>query len=79
MIVLSTVDLQFHGWFVPISLRPVIGTVAADVMATVWSSCSSLLPLGVGISIYKTAPRIWLRILSVALEKELSVLTMLND
>ena len=32
-----------------------------------------------GFSIYKTAHRIWLRILSTALEKELIVLTMLND
>ena len=29
----------FQGWFVPISLRPVLGTVAAYVRATVWSSC----------------------------------------
>ena len=35
LIVLSTVSLQFQGWFVPISLRPVLGIVAAYVMATV--------------------------------------------
>ena len=29
----------FQGWFVPISLRPVLGTVAAYVRATVSSSC----------------------------------------
>ena len=40
LIVLSTVSLQFQGQFVPISLRPVLGVVAAYVMATVWSSCS---------------------------------------
>ena len=40
LIVLGTVNLQFHGWFVPISLRPVLRTVATYVMATVWSSCS---------------------------------------
>ena len=39
-IVLSTVNLQFQGQFVSISLRPVLGTVAAYVMATVRSSCS---------------------------------------
>ena len=43
LIVLSTVNLQVQGWFVPISLRPVLGIMqdgAAYVMATVWSSCS---------------------------------------
>ena len=39
-LVLSTVDLQFQGWFFPISLRPVLGVVAAFVMATVRLSCS---------------------------------------
>ena len=73
-IVLDTVNLQFQGWFVPISLRPVLGIVAAHVMATVWSSCSYLLPPGGGYSIYKTAHRIPLRILSIAFEEELKVL-----
>ena len=49
--------------------RSVLRTVAAYVMATVRSSCSSL-PGGI-FSTYKTAHRIWLRILSTALEKEL--------
>ena len=40
LIVLTTVNLQFQGQFIPISLRPVLGIVAAYVMATVWSSCS---------------------------------------
>ena len=40
LIVLSTVNLQFQDQFVSISLRPVLGTVAAYVMATVRSSCS---------------------------------------
>ena len=40
LIVLSTVSLQFQGWFVPISLRPVLGIVAAYVVATAWSPCS---------------------------------------
>ena len=79
LIVLSTVNLQFQGRFVPASLRPALRIVAAYVMATVWSSCSSLLPPGGGFSIYKTAHRIWLRILSVALEEEIKSLTMLND
>ena len=40
LIVLSTVNLQFQGQFVPISLRPALRIVAAYVMVTVWSSCS---------------------------------------
>ena len=40
LIVLSTANLQFQDPFVPISLTPVFGIVAAYVMATVWSSCS---------------------------------------
>ena len=33
-IVLGTVNLQFQGWFVSISLRPILGIAAAYVMAT---------------------------------------------
>ena len=40
LIVLSTVNLQFQGQFVPISLRPLLRAVASYVMATGWSSCS---------------------------------------
>ena len=40
LIVLSTVNLQFQGQFVPASLQPVLRIVAACVMATVWSSNS---------------------------------------
>ena len=40
LILLGTVNLQFQGLFVPISLMPVLGIVAAYVMATAWSSCS---------------------------------------
>ena len=40
LVVLGTVNLQFQGRFVPISLRPVLRIVAAYVMAIVWSSCS---------------------------------------
>ena len=38
--VLGAVNLQLQGLFVPISLRPVLGIVAAHVLGTVWSSCS---------------------------------------
>ena len=37
LIVLGTVNLQFQGQVVSNSLRPVLGTVAAYVMAIVWS------------------------------------------
>ena len=40
LIVLGTINLQFQGPFVPISLWPVLGTAAAHVLGTVWSSCS---------------------------------------
>ena len=73
MVVLGTVNLQFQGYFVSISLRPVLRIVAASVVGTVWSS-SSLLPPGGAFGSYKTAHRIWLRILSIALEKELKAL-----
>ena len=39
-----------------------------------WAACSYLLPPGGGFGICKTAQRMWLRILSVALEEELKVL-----
>ena len=62
LISLGTVHLQFQVLFVSISLRPVLGTVAAHVMATAWSSWSSLLPPGEGFNVDKTAHRTWLRI-----------------
>ena len=40
VIVLGTVNLQFRGPFVPISLRPFLRIVAAYVVGIVWSSCS---------------------------------------
>ena len=40
LIALGTVNLQFQGPFVPISLSPVLRTVAACVVGTVWLSCS---------------------------------------
>ena len=40
LIVLGTVNHQFQGLFVSISLRPILKIVAAHVTSTVWSSCS---------------------------------------
>ena len=40
LVVLGTVNLQFQSNAVSIFLRPVRGTGAAYVTATVWSSCS---------------------------------------
>ena len=40
LVVLGTVILQFQGPFVPISLHPVLGIVAAHILGTIWSSCS---------------------------------------
>ena len=51
--------------------------MADYVMATVWSFCGKLLLPGGGLSVCKTGHRIWLRILSIALEKELEVLPWL--
>ena len=39
-VILGTTSLQFHGWLVPISLRPLLGIAAVFVMVIVWSSCS---------------------------------------
>ena len=69
LIVLGTINLQFQGWFVPIS---------RDQFSELWQLMSRLqsrhyivlLPGG-GFNTYKTTHRIWLRILSIALEKEL--------
>ena len=40
LIVLGIGNLEFQGPIVSISLRPVLRTVAADVMSRFWSSCS---------------------------------------
>ena len=40
LIVLGVVNLQFQGPYVAISLRPILETVAAYVVNTVWSSRS---------------------------------------
>ena len=39
LVVLGTINLQFQGPFVPISLCPTLRIVAARVLGTVWSSC----------------------------------------
>ena len=46
LIVLGTVNLQFQGQFVPVSLWSVLRIMAAHVLGTVWSSWSYLLHLG---------------------------------
>ena len=40
LVILGTVNLQFQGRFVLISLKLILGTVAAYVMAIVWSPCN---------------------------------------
>ena len=59
-----------------ISLRLILRIVAAYVMATVWSSLVNFFCLAGGFSKYKTAQRIWLRTLSIALEEALKVLDL---
>ena len=54
-----------------ISLWSVLGTGAARVLGTVWSSLANSSTWG--FSICKTAHTMWLRVWSVALEKELKV------
>ena len=77
LIVLGTVNLQVRGLFVPISLRSLLGIVAAYVLGTVWSSYSYFSTWFFGI--YKTTHRIFPSMLSVDLEKEQKTLNMLND
>ena len=70
----GTVNFHFQGCFFSISLRPFLGIMAAYIVGTVWSLYSWFLPLCGGFSIYRTAHRIWLRILSIALEEARKVL-----
>ena len=49
LIVSDEVNLQFQGPFVSIVLRSILTIVAARVLSTVWSSCSSLLHWCFGI------------------------------
>ena len=72
LVILGTVNLQFQGQFVLGWLN--LGTVETYVMAICWSPCNQLLPPGEGFSTYKTTHRVWLRILSIALEEELKAL-----
>ena len=73
MIALSTVNLQFQGWFVPISLRPVLGLVELISWLQSGHHVVNFFHL-LRISVYKTAGRMWLRILPTVLEEELKVL-----
>ena len=72
LVALGTVNLQFRGALVPISLQPVLRIV----QLTSWvQSAHHIFNFSTWyFGIYKTAHRIWLRILSIALEKELNVL-----
>ena len=71
LIVLGTVNLQLQSPFVPMSLWSVLGIVATHVLVQSghpgvnFSTCCFI--------IYKTTHRIGLRILPIALEKELKV------
>ena len=56
-------------------MKPAIEIEAAYVMDTVWSSLVNFCLAG-GFSKYKTAQRIWLRILSIALEDALKILDL---
>ena len=73
LIVLRTVTLPFQGQFATISLKPVLKIVAAYVMANSLVVMSLSLPLSGSFSIYKTAHRTWLSMLSIAFEKKLNV------
>ena len=74
LVVLGSVNLQFLGPFVSISLQPIIKIVAVHVLSIVWSSGHLVNFSTWCFCIYKTAHRLWLRILSITLEKELKVL-----
>ena len=40
LVVLGTVNFHFQDALIPVSLQSILGTVAAHVLGTVWSSCS---------------------------------------
>ena len=73
LIVLNTVDSKFQGWLVPISLRPVLTTVGALSWLQAGHHAVNLFHLA-GVSVSTRQLRIWLKILSIALEKELKFL-----
>ena len=56
-------------------MRPVLRIVAAYIVGSVCDHLVNFFHLG--FRIYETAHRIWLRIVSIALEKELESLTLL--
>ena len=66
---LGTINLQFQGLFVSISLRPFL-----RIMSWIQSGHPVVNFSTWGYSVYKTTHRIWLRVLSIALEKKLKVL-----
>ena len=72
----SVVNLQFQGHFVPMSSRPVLGIVAAYIMTIVWFGrhVANFFSTWWVFQYLQEAHRIWLRILSIALEKELKIL-----
>ena len=76
-VALGTVNLQFQGPFVPVSLWPVLGI--GQLVSWVQSGHHVGNLSTWCFSICKTAHRIGLRILSIVLEKELKVPDMLND
>ena len=51
LVVLGTVNLQFHGTLVPISLQSSLEIMAAEVLGIVWSSIQLTSPPGVLVSI----------------------------
>ena len=74
MIILAVsgaVNLQFQGPFAPIYLQPVL---RMQLISRVQSGCQVVNFSTWCFGISKTAHRMWLRILSIALEKELIVL-----
>ena len=74
MIILAVsgaVNLQFQGPFAPIYLQPVL---RMQLTSRVQSGCQVVHFSTWCFGICKTAHRMWLRILSIALEKELIVL-----
>ena len=72
LVVSGIVNLQFQGALVPVSLWSILGIVAAQDLGT---ACHHVVNFSTWrFGIYQTAHRIWLRILSIALEKELNIL-----
>ena len=81
LIILSIVNVHFQGQFVPIYLNPMLRIVLVHVwhMTSLSGHHAVNFLYLVGISVSTTAHRIWLRILSIALEKDLKLLALLTD